>query len=281
MKIKNKTIKNMIEVRKNGSGSQVVTRNGSYRKINRKMLRESSRHCLDVFRQELANFRDYPPSKDLFLDARYWDLVFRDYEHFSKVKFVISVSDNYSGFRMDNLRLSYDGCPNVILMKLIVKSNGVKISTHNIVMIYYPLHNVFVRYNPSGKHDYDDLIDRTLQAVLPTNVQYTVYYGEEYHHCVASCIYFVLSTLAGMKDNMLGYEDTRRFVTAIKQVYGPIEGQPLIELGDFFGNDNFSGTGAVVGGLGGGLLGGLVAGPMGLVVGGVGGALIGGMAWDD
>ena len=232
--------------------------------------------CTEFLNEDLLEFKDYYPSRDLFLDARYWDIVFGDYPAFSTISFKISISDEVQEYHMDQFEILDQDCPEIILIKMKLDSNNHEVYVHNILLVYDRRRGLAIRYNPSGNHDYEELLDNAIKLLIPENTKYVKYSGEEYTQCVASCMYFALAYVFRLGGFILSYDDTRKFMSAVKQIYGKIEGPPLIESGDGFSN-----RGALIGGLGGGLLGGLIAGPVGLVVGGVGGALIGGNVADE
>lgn len=206
-----------------------------------------------------------------FLDARYWNEIFRSYPKYGTLYLDVYKSENKIGVELElntmNLSTNTD-LPSILRLRIQTDDY-----IHNNLVIIDDLEKEIIRYEPFYEDvNIDDSIKQFIYLFLDRNVyrdyKYTEIYGNHNDtQCVARCIMYALEYISQEELN----SNIEQCCSIIEHVYGELEGEPVIE----YGRRGVLG-GALVGGLGGALIGGAIAGPVGAVAGFALGGLAGG-----
>lgn len=244
---------------------------------------------MNKYLDNLSNYKSEPQTASCFLDARYWDLVFKRYPGLRPTLYLEIKDKKQRGarkhgeekvfrFHTEQKPITNTNLPGIA--RLSIKINNV---SHSNVLIFDYQNKILYRLEPLGNvpgnyfNEINNFLEEMADGYELININLTTIPEvnnncEKSGYCVAYAILYAYSFLT---QTPFDPDHIRKFARHIEKRYGKISGPPEVEYGLFTGPNSNTGQNALLGGLTGGLIGTAVAGPTGLLVGGLGGAAIG------
>ncbi len=221
---------------------------------------------------DLDDYLNYPRTNKCYLDGRYFNLVFEDYEGLIKDPLYVIITDDNIEVLFNTFDQKIFNMPRFLLMRVVIISENTK---HANLLIFDKDNNVCYRFDPHrNMHGFElhRLIDESIQDYLNISFNFKLYninvdFDPEFNedcdisgYCVAYIIKYAYDFLL---DRSFDPYDIRRFANKIESEYEDlldINEEPDVEYGIF--DDPRIRNAAIAGGisaLAGGLLGGSLA----------------------